>query len=86
MTANSAETQIFSGQLVAQSMPIPISTGQIVVSAAHRGTANSDAPLQGTETIKSNPNMVKTEKFGGTKTLEDSLSMLDPIAAAARGR
>ncbi len=86
MTANSAETQIFSGQLVAQSMPIQISMGQIVVIAVFRGTAIRDALLQGTEAIKSNPNILETEKFGATKTLENALDTLERIAAASRGR
>ena len=85
MTANSAETQIFSGQLVAQSMPIQISMGQIVVSTAFRGTAIRDALLQGTGAIKSNPNTLETEKFGAVKTFEDALDTLDRITAGARG-
>ena len=67
-------------------MPIQISMGQIVVSAVFRGTAIRDALLQGTEAIKSNPNILETEKFSAAKTLEDALDTLDQIAVAARGR
>jgi len=85
MTNNSNETQIFSGQLVAQSMLIQILMGQIVLNAADRGTAIRDALIQGIEAIKSNPNMSETENFGAAKTLEDALDTLDRITASAHG-
>ena len=85
MTTNSNETQVFSGQLVAQSMLIQMLMGQIVVNAADRGSAIRDALLQGTEAIISNPNMSETEKFGAAKTLEDALDALDRINADAHG-
>ena len=67
-------------------MPIQISMGQIVVSAVFWGTAIRDALLQGIEAIKSNLNILETEKFGATKTLENALDTLERIAAASRGR
>lgn len=85
MTNNSNEAQVFSGQLVAQNMLIQILLGQIVVNAPDRGTDIREAMLQGTEAIKSNPNMSGTEKFGAAKTLEDALDTLDRIAASAHG-
>ena len=85
MTTNSTEPRIILFQLVTQTMPIHISMGQIVASAAQRGTPIRDAPLQGTEANKSDSNILETKTFGATKTLEDALDTLDQIAAAARG-
>lgn len=85
MTNNSNEAQVFSGQLVAQNMLIQILLGQIVVNAPDRETDIREAMLQGTEAIKSNPNMSETEKFGAAKTLEDALDTLDRIAASEHG-
>lgn len=82
MTRNSNATHVFSGQLIDQPMLIQILMGEIFVNTRARGTAIRDALLQGTEAIKSNPNMSETETFGAAKTLEDAL---DPIAASAHG-
>ena len=81
----SNDTQVFSGQLVAQNMLIQTLMGHVVMSAPDRGAAVREALLQGAQAIRSNPNMTETEKFGAVKTLEDALDTLDRIAAGARG-
>lgn len=79
------DTQVFAGQLVAQSMLIQILMGQIAVSAPDRGAGVREALVQGTRAIASNPNMTEMEKFGALKTLEDALDSFDRIAGGARG-
>ena len=79
------DTQVFAGQLVAQSMLIQILMGQIALSAPDRGAAVREALVHGTRAIHSNSNMTETEKFGAVKTLEDALDTLDRIAAGPRG-
>jgi hypothetical protein len=84
MTKKSDSTQVFAGQLVAQSMLIQILMGQIVLSALDGGAGVREALVQGTRAIRSNPNMTEAEKFGAVKTLEDALDTLDRLAAGAR--
>jgi hypothetical protein len=85
MTKKSDDRQVFAGQLVAQGMLIQILMGQIVLSAPDRGAAVREALVQGTEAIRSNPNMTETETFGAVKTLEDALDTLDRINADTHG-
>jgi hypothetical protein len=66
-------------------MVIDILIGQIVLGTPDRGAAVCDALVQGTEAIRSNPNMTGTERFGAVKSLEDALDTRDRIAAGARG-
>ena len=84
MARKSDDTQVFAGQLVAQSMLVQILMGQIVLNAPDRGAGMREALVQGTRSIAGNPNMTETEKFGAVKTLEDALDTLDRIAAGAR--
>ncbi len=85
MAKKDIDTQVFAGQLVAQNMLIQVLMGQLVLSAPDRGMAVRDALVQGTQAIRSNPNMTETEKFGAVKTLDDALDTLDRIAAGVRG-
>jgi hypothetical protein len=81
----SDDTQVFAGQLVAQSMLIQILMGQIAMNAPDRGAGVREALVQGAKAIRSNPKMSETEKFGAVKTLEDALDTFDRIAAGTQG-
>ena len=83
MTKQDDDMQVFAGQLVAQDMLIQILMGQIVQSMPDRGASVRDALVQGTQAIRSNPNMTQREKFGCEKTLEDAIDTIDQLRAKA---
>ena len=79
MTKQDDDIQVFAGQLVAQDLLIQILMGHIVQGLPDRGASVRDALVQGTQAIRSNPNMTETERFGAVKTLEGALDTLDRI-------
>ena len=73
------DIEVISGQLVAHSMMLQMLIGQAVLHGPDKGAELRHALQAGLGAIKNNPNMTKLEKFGGEKTLEDTIDTIEQL-------
>lgn len=77
------DTEVLSGQLVAQNMMLQMLISQATLHGPDRGAELRHAIEAGLGAIKGNPNMTQREKFGCEKTLEDAIDTIDQLRKRA---